>query len=110
MSEFSGRHFRGEFILWAVRWYCKYGISYRELREMLSERGLEVDHTTIYRWVQVYAPKLRKKLAWYSRKQFGCSWGVDETYIKVSGKWVYLYRAIDRYWKYHRFLSFYKKK
>ena len=53
--------------------------------------------TTIYRWVQVYAPKLRKKLAWYSRKQFGCSWGVDETYIKVSDKWVYLYRAIDRF-------------
>jgi transposase-like protein len=54
MNDFKGRHFQGEIILWAVRWYCKYGISYRELEEMLEERGTEVDHTTLYRWVQHY--------------------------------------------------------
>lgn len=54
MNPFHGRHFQGEIILWAVRWYCKYGISYRELQEMLAERGVNVDHTTIYRWVQRY--------------------------------------------------------
>lgn len=57
MNPFHGRHFQGEIILWAVRWYCKYGISYRELQEMLAERGVNVDHTTIYRWVQRYAPE-----------------------------------------------------
>ena len=51
MNDFKGRHFTGEVILWAVRWYCRYGISYRDLEEMLSERGIDVDHTTIYRWV-----------------------------------------------------------
>ena len=56
MNPFHGRHFQGEIILWAVRWYCKYGISYRELQEMLAERGVNVDHTTIYRWVQETIP------------------------------------------------------
>jgi IS6 family transposase len=57
MNPFQGRHFQGTLILWAVRWYCKYGISYRELQEMLAERGVNVDHTTLYRWVQHYAPE-----------------------------------------------------
>ena len=55
------RHFAGEIILWAVRWYCRYGISYRELEEMMGERGVEVDHTTLYRWTQRYAPELEKR-------------------------------------------------
>ena len=58
MDDFKGRHFTGEVILWAVRWYCRYGISYRDLEEMLAERGIDVDHTTIYRWVQRYAPEM----------------------------------------------------
>lgn len=62
MNPFHGRHFQGEIILWAVRWYCKYGISYRELQEMLAERGVNVDHTTIYRWVQ----RLTIKMGAYS--------------------------------------------
>ena len=62
-GAFKWRHFQGEIILWAVRWYCKYGISYRELEEMLGERGVDVDHTTIYRWVQRYAPELEKRSA-----------------------------------------------
>nr|CAC9249986.1 Uncharacterised protein [Citrobacter werkmanii]CAD0188579.1 Mobilization_integration [Citrobacter werkmanii] len=61
MNPFKGRHFQRDIILWAVRWYCKYGISYRELQEMLAERGVNVDHSTIYRWVQRYAPEMEKK-------------------------------------------------
>jgi transposase, IS6 family len=94
-SDFKWRHFEGEIILWAVRWYCKYGISYRELEEMLSERGVSVDHSTIYRWVQKYAPEIEKRLrfAWRRACPRG-SWRVDETYIKVKGEWAYLYWAV----------------
>lgn len=60
--DFKWRHYRGEVILWAVRWYCRYGISYRELEEMLCEGGVDVDHTTIYRWVQKYAPEMERRL------------------------------------------------
>ena len=60
MSEFKWRQFEGEIILWAVRWYCRYGISYRDLEQMMGERGVAVDHSTIYRWVQKYAPELEK--------------------------------------------------
>jgi transposase-like protein len=66
MNPFKGRHFQRDIILWAVRWYCKYGISYRELQEMLAERGVNVDHSTIYRWVQRYAPEMEKRLRWYA--------------------------------------------
>ncbi|MCQ5404462.1 hypothetical protein NO741_27425, partial [Klebsiella pneumoniae] len=68
MNPFKGRHFQRDIILWAVRWYCKYGISYRELQEMLAERGVNVDHSTIYRWVQRYAPEMEKRLRWYWRR------------------------------------------
>ena len=57
MSDFKGRHFEGEIVLWAVRWYCRYGVSYRDLEQMMGERGVSVDHSTIYRWVQKYAPE-----------------------------------------------------
>src|SRR3546814_1907171 len=87
MTDFKGRHFTGEVILWAVRWYCRYGISYRDLEEMLSERGIDVDHTTIYRWVQRYAPEMEKRLRWFWRRGFDPSWRLDETYVKVRGKW-----------------------
>jgi transposase, IS6 family len=95
MMAFRWRHFCGEVILWAVRWYCRYGVSYRDLEEMLRERGVEVDHTTLYRWVQRYAPELEKRLAHY-RSRLSFSWRVDETYVKVKGRWRYLYRAIDK--------------
>jgi IS6 family transposase len=62
MSDFKGRHFNGAIILWAVRWYCKYGISYRELAEMLDERGIQFNHTTVYRWVQKYASEIERCL------------------------------------------------
>ena len=95
MAVFRWRHFAGEIILWAVRWYCRYGISYRELEEMMGERGVEVDHTTVYRWTQRYAPELEKRSAWY-RSRLSFSWRVDETYVRVKGRWKYLYRAIDK--------------
>ena len=80
-----------------LRWYCKYGISYRELQEMLAERGVNVDHTTIYRWVQRYAPEIEKRLRWYWRNPTDLSsWHIDETYVKVNGRWSYLYRAVDQ--------------
>jgi IS6 family transposase len=96
MNLFKGRHFKYEIIIWAVRWYCKYGISYRDLEEMAVERGLKLDHSTIYRWVIFYAPKILDKLKWYWKPKIGFSWRADETYIKVKGKWVYLYRALDK--------------
>lgn len=87
MTDFKWRHFQGDVILWAVRWYCRYPISYRDLEEMLAERGISVDHTTIYRWVQCYAPEMEKRLRWFWRRGFDPSWRLDETYVKVRGKW-----------------------
>lgn len=95
MYDFKWRHFQGEIILQCVRWYCRYGISYRDLAEMMEERGVDVDHTTIYRWVQHYAPEMERRLRWYYRPGFASSWYIDETYVKVKGQWKYLYRAID---------------
>ncbi|PSW18023.1 IS6 family transposase [Photobacterium sanctipauli] len=96
MSDFKGRHFSRDIILWAVRWYCKYGISYRELAEMLLERGVTVNHTTLYRWVQRYAPEVERRLRWCWKPGWSSSWQVDETYVRVSGIWMYLYRAITK--------------
>ncbi|USQ15537.1 IS6 family transposase (plasmid) [Legionella lytica] len=92
--DFKWRHFHGEVIMQCVRWYCKYGISYRDLEEMMAERGMTIDHTTVYRWVQHYAPELKKRLDWY-KKSYARRWHLDETYIRVKGEWKYLYRAID---------------
>ena len=96
MNAFKYRHFQRDIILQCVRWYCKYGISYRDLKEMMEERGVEVDHTTIYRWVQRYAPELEKRMRWYVKFSSYRFWRVDETYIKVKGKWKYLYRAVEK--------------
>ncbi len=95
-DDFKWRHFTGEIILHCVRWYCKYGISYRDLQEMMEERGISVDHTTLYRWVQTYAPEIEKRLRWHRRGgDLDGSWRVDETYIKIKGEWKYLYRAVN---------------
>src|SRR3546814_3591308 len=75
---------------------CARPICYRDLEEMLAERGISVDHTTIYRWVQCYAPEMEKRLRWFWRRGFDPSWRLDETYVKVRGKWTYLYRAVDK--------------
>ena len=93
-TPFKWRHFEAEIILLCVRWYVRYSLSYRDLEEMMLERGLHVDHTTIYRWVQHYAPELEKRCRPHL-KACNDSWKVDETYIKVKKVWMYLYRAID---------------
>ncbi len=93
-NPFKWRHFKGDIILLNVRWYLRYSLSYRDLEEMALERGLEVDHTTIYRWVQDYAPEIEKRTKPYI-KDVNDSWRIDETYIKVRKKSKYLYRAID---------------
>ena len=77
MSEFKWRHFEGEFILWTVRWYCRYGIRYRDPEQMMSERGVPVDHFTIYRWLQKYAPEIEKRLRWQWRRPRSTSWRVS---------------------------------
>jgi len=97
MSDFKWRHFQGDIILWLVRWYCRYGVSYRDLEQMMDERGVAVDHSTIYRWVQKYAPEIEKRLRWHWRRPQSTSWRVDETYVKVRGQWTYLYRAVDKF-------------
>ena len=83
-------------ILLAVRWYLRYGLSYRDLEELLAERGIEVDHVTLFRWVQRFTPIL-VEAAKPCRHSAGSSWFVDETYVKVSGTWRYVYRAVDQY-------------
>ncbi len=93
-NPFKWRHFEAELILLCVRWYLRYALSYRDLEEMMRERGLQVDHTTIYRWVQHYAPELDKRSRPHL-KACSDSWRVDETYIKIKGTWTYLYRAVD---------------
>jgi transposase-like protein len=83
-------------IVVAVRWYLRYGLSYREVEQLLAERGVEVDHVTIYRWVQRFIPLLADA-ARYARHSPGDRWFVDETYAKVNGVWRYVYRAVDQY-------------
>jgi transposase-like protein len=80
----------------AVRWYLRYALSYRDVEELLAERGIEVDHVTVYRWVQRFTPLLIDA-ARPCRHSPGDRWFVDETYVKIAGRWVYLYRAIDQY-------------
>ena len=91
---FKGRQFTAEAILWAVRWYLMFPVSYRDLELMLLDRGVEVDHTTIFRWIQAYAAELEKRTRTHLRMSNG-SWRVDETYVRVKGRWTYLYRAVD---------------
>jgi transposase, IS6 family len=91
---FKYRHFEPEIILLCLCWYLRYSLSYRDLEEMMAERGLCVDHSTIYRWVQRYSPILEKKCRAKLRPT-NDSWRVDETYVKVKGEWMYLYRAVD---------------
>ena len=96
MSLFKRRRFPVEIILLCVRWYCKYGISYRDLAEMMQERGVAVDPSTLFRWVQRYAPEIEKRIRPYQGSRSG-SWRVDETYVRVGGKWTYLFRAVDKH-------------
>src|SRR5436189_641109 len=91
---FRGRHSADEIIVLCVRWYLRFSLSYRDLKEIMAERNLEVDHVTIWRWVQRYAPELTKRCRRELRRTNRSS-RVDETYVRVGGKWTYLYRAVD---------------
>ena len=93
-ASFKWRQSEPEMILCAVRWYLRYSLSYRDVEELVQERGLEADHTTIWRWVQRYGPELEQRMRQHL-KPTNKSWRVDETYVRVQGRWSYLYRAID---------------
>jgi IS6 family transposase len=93
-QSFKGRQFTAEVILWAVRWYLMFPVSYRDLELMLADRGVDVTHTTLFRWTQTYAPEIEKRIRPHLRASNG-SWRVDETYVRVKGRWMYLYRAVD---------------
>jgi transposase-like protein len=88
------QHFQDEVILLCVRWYLRYSLSYRDLEELMTERSLSVDHSTIARWVSHYAPILHQRMRRHLRHQ-NRSWRVDETYVRVAGRWTCLYRALN---------------
>jgi transposase-like protein len=95
-SAFAGFCFPPEVIVLAVRWYLRFGLSYRDVEELLAERGIDVDHVTVYRWVQRFTPLLAEA-ARPCRHAVGDRWQVDETYVKVAGRWRYVFRAIDQF-------------
>jgi transposase-like protein len=94
-NPFKWHHFEPPIILLCVRWYCRYRLSYRDIEEMMRERGLEVDHSTVFRWAQRYAPEINKRVRQHL-KTSGTSYRVDETYIKVGKTCKYLYRVVDK--------------
>jgi len=96
MSLFKRRRFPAAIILLCVCWYCKYGISYRDLAEMMQERGVSVNPSTIFRWVQRYAPEIEKRVRRFQGSRSG-SWRMDETYVRVGGRWRYLFPAVDKH-------------
>jgi transposase-like protein len=95
-SASAGFCFPPEVIVLAVRWYLRFALSYRDVEELLAERGIEVDHVTVYRWVQRFTPLLADA-ARPCRHAVGDRWQVDETYVKVAGRWCYVYRAVDQF-------------
>lgn len=98
MLDFRGVHYPKAVILHAVFFYVRYAVSYRDLEEILAERGVAVDHATLNRWVVKYSP-LIAATAQAKKRATAKSWRMDETYVKVRGRWTYLYRAVDRFGK-----------
>jgi len=92
---FKGRHFDHEIVVLNVRWYVTYKLTYRDLVSMMGERGIDLAHTTILRWVQHYTPEFQKRWNRFTRI-VGGSWRMDETHVRVKGQWTYLYRAVDK--------------
>src|SRR5436190_1021522 len=95
-SAFAGFRFPPEIIVLAVRWYLRFGLSYRDVEELLTERGIGVDHVTVFRWVQRFTPLLAGATR-PCRHAVGDRWFVDETYVKVAGRWRYVDRAVDQH-------------
>lgn len=95
-QPFKWKQFAADIILWLVRWYCRYALSYGDLKEMACERGLTLERSTIMRWVHEYSPELAKRIKSHLKVTYP-SWRCDETYLKIKGKWHYLYRAIDKH-------------
>ena len=95
-SDFAGFRFPPDVIVVAVHWYLRFGLSYRDVEELLTERGIKVDHVTIYHWVQRFTPLLGEA-ARPCRHTVGDRWQVDETSVKVAGQWRYVYRAVDQF-------------
>jgi transposase-like protein len=93
--SFKGRHFQKDMILQSIRWYLAYSLSYRDIQELMQERGFSVDHSTINRWVIHYSPQLEAAFR-RKKKRSGNRWRIDESYIKVKGQWKYYYRAVDK--------------
>ena len=93
--EFTGRHFPKDVILTTLRWYLRYKLSYRDIQEFIAKRGIDVDHSTLNRWVIKYAPLLMAE-ARYHKRTVGVSWRFDEINIKVRGQWKYRYRCVDK--------------
>jgi putative transposase len=95
MLSFKWRRFAPDIIITAVRWYVSYQLSYRDVKEMLAERGISVAHTSVFRWVIKYVPQLERHFREH-KKPVGRSWRMDETYVRINGKQRYLYRAVDK--------------
>ena len=95
MISFKGRHFQQEMILQSIRWYLAHSLSYRDIEEIMKERGFVVDHSTIQRWVVHFSLELEKAFH-KKKKRPGNRWRLDETYINVKGQWKYFYRAVDK--------------
>ena len=96
MISFKGRHFKKTIILMAIRWYLAYALSYRDIEELMLERAVTVDHSTINRWIVKYSPRLEAEFSKQHKRKVGISWRMDETYVKIKGQWYYLYRAVDK--------------
>lgn len=94
-ERFHGGHFPKHIVFQAVFWYLRYSLSYRDIEELMRERGVEIDHATVQLWVVKYTPILEVEFR-KRKKAVGTSWRMDETYIKVKSKWHYLYRAVDK--------------
>ena len=95
-GDFKGRHYEAALIVQAVSWYLRYPLSYRDIEELFLERGVEVDHSSLNRWVLAYAPLIERRLRYFRKPHCG-SVRIDETYIRVRGEWRYLYRAVDKH-------------
>jgi putative transposase len=106
--DFKGAHYPRAVILYAVFFHLRYAVSYRDLGEIMAERGVEVDHATLHRWVVKFAPLIASRTQ-ERKRPTATSWRMDETYIKVKGRWTYLYRAVDRDGQAIDFMTHYRR-